>query len=124
MISHTTLHASDVNKSKDFYAKALAPLGYKVSKEFPEYKVVGFISGEGNHDFWLHGQASVNPTHLAFAAKSEEEVQAFYKAGLDAGGKDNGAPGYRADYGAGYYAAFVIDPDGHNIEATYWNASK
>ena len=124
MIAHTTLLTGDIAKSKEFYRKALAPLGYTLSKDMPEYKVAGFKSGEGNHDFWLHQVERLVPMHLAFVAKSEQEVQEFYKAALGAGGRDNGAPGYRADYGAGYYAAFVHDPDGHNIEAMFWNAQK
>lgn len=124
MISHISLKVNDIGKSKEFYSKALAPLGYKVTKEFPEYKVLGMMSGEGNTDLWLDGNGCRQDTHVAFGATNEEQVQAFHKAALEAGGKDNGAPGYRADYGAGYYAAFVIDPDGHNIEAMYWNPNK
>lgn len=124
MIAHTTQTVSNIAKAKEFYTKALAPLGYTLSKDMPEYKVAGYKSGEGNHDFWLHERPSPQTTHIAFVAKSEEEAQAFYKAAIDAGGKDNGAPGYRPDYGAGYYAAFVYDPDGSNIEAAYWNPSK
>jgi predicted lactoylglutathione lyase len=126
MIAHASLNVGDIAKAKEFYQKSLAPLGYTVAMELPEYDVVGFMSGEGNRDFWLNGKrgAEVQKTHIAFSAKSEEEVQAFHKAALEAGGKDNGGPGYRTDYGAGYYAAFVTDGDGHNIEAMYWNASK
>lgn len=124
MISHISLKVNDIAKAKEFYGKALAPLGYKITKEFPEYKVAGMTSGEGNTDFWLDGNGCGQTTHVAFGAESEEQVRAFYKAALDAGGKDNGAPGYRTDYGAGYYAAFVYDADGHNIEAMYWNANK
>lgn len=124
MISHLSLKVSDIAQAKEFYSKALAPLGYKADKEFPEYKVVGMMDAAGNHDLWLDGNGCQQAIHVAFGAKSEAEVQAFYKAALEAGGKDNGAPGYRTDYGAGYYAAFVIDADGHNIEAMFWNASK
>ena len=124
MIAHTTLHTSDISKTKEFYSKVLAPLGYTLSKDMPEYKVAGFKSGEGNHDFWLHQIDKLQPMHLAFGAKSEEEVQAFHTAALEAGAKDNGAPGYRTDYGAGYYAAFFHDMDGNNIEAAYWNPTK
>jgi predicted lactoylglutathione lyase len=124
MIAHASLHVSDINKAKEFYGKALAPFGYKVAHDMPEYKVAGFMSGEGNSDFWIDEKEQPQPSHLAFGAKSEEEVQAFYKAALAAGGTDNGAPGYRTDYGAGYYAAFVKDADGHNIEAMYWNSDK
>ncbi len=124
MIAHTTLHVSDIKKAKEFYSKALAPLGYTLSKDMPEYNVAGFKSGEGNHDFWIHQIDNPKPMHLAFVAKDEAQAQGFYKAALEAGGKDNGGPGYRTDYGAGYYAAFVYDPDGSNIEAAYWNPAK
>ena len=124
MISHASLKTSDIAKAKEFYIKALAPLGYKMTKEYPEYKIAGFADRQGNTDLWLDGNGTKETTHLAFGAATEEEVQAFYKAALEAGGKDNGGPGYRTDYGAGYYAAFVLDHDGHNIEAMFWNAAK
>lgn len=120
MISHTTLHTSDIEKAKKFYSKALAPLGYKLSKEYPEYKVAGFISGEGNHDFWLHGNEFKQTTHLAFTAPTQQAVDDFYKAAIGAGAKDNGKPGPRPDYGPDYYAAFFLDADGNNIEAAYF----
>ena len=127
MIAHITLHVNDASKAKEFYLNTLAPMGYKASMEFPEggpIEVVGFKSGEGNHDFWINGDGAKQPTHVAFVAISEKMVQDFYDAALKAGAKDNGAPGYRTEYGAGYYAAFVLDPDGHNIEAMYWNEDK
>ncbi|MES2203352.1 MAG: VOC family protein [Patescibacteria group bacterium] len=124
MIAHTTLHVSDIQKAKEFYSKALAPLGYALSKDMPEYKVAGFKSGEGNHDFWLQQVEGLKPSHLAFTASSEEQTQEVHKAALAAGAKDNGGPGYRTDYGAGYYAAFFHDMDGNNIEAAYWNPAK
>jgi len=120
MIAHTSLNVSDYQKSKAFYLAALKPLGYSNNMEYGE--AAGFNDGT-NTDFWI-AKAPVAKGHVAFSAKSEEEVQAFYKAALEAGAKDNGAPGYRTDYGTGYYAAFVYDPDGHNIEAMYWNAAK
>ncbi|MBI2024192.1 VOC family protein [Candidatus Giovannonibacteria bacterium] len=124
MIAHVTIHVNDFEKGKEFYSKALAPLGYKLTKDFPQWKAAGFVSGEGNTDFWLHADGAKQPTHIAFTATSEEMAKEFYDAAIKAGGKDNGAPGYRTEYGAGYYAAFVYDPDGHNIEAMYWNDSK
>jgi catechol 2,3-dioxygenase-like lactoylglutathione lyase family enzyme len=120
MISHTTLHVSDIDKAKEFYKKALAPLGYVADKEYAEYKVVGFKSGEGNHDFWLHGNECKQTTHLAFTAPTQKAVDEFYKAAIAAGAKDNGAPGPRPDYGPNYYAAFFLDADGNNIEAAYF----
>ncbi len=119
MIAHTTLHVSDYLKSKAFYSEVLAPLGYRNNME--EGEAAGFFDG-ANTDFWMI-RAHVVPTHLAFEAKSRQEVEAFYQAALAAGATDNGGPGYR-DYWPGYYAAFVLDPDGHNIEAVWYNYDK
>lgn len=123
MIAHVSLPVSDYDKAKEFYTKALAPLGYTLTSPMDEYKAAGFKDGT-NTDFWIGHKDTVVPGHIAFAAKSKEEVDAFYKAGLDAGGKDNGGPGYRVDYWPGYYAAFFYDLDGHNIEAVYYDYSK
>lgn len=120
MIAHTSLAVSDYAKSKAFYSSALAPLGYRNNMEFGE--AAGFNDGK-NTDFWIGKKSSVVPTHLAFEAKNREEVERFYQAALKAGGKDNGGPGYR-DYWPGYFAAFVIDPDGNNIEAVWYDYSK
>ncbi|TNF91971.1 MAG: VOC family protein [Gammaproteobacteria bacterium] len=119
MIAHTTLHVSDYMKSKAFYIQALSPLGYTNNME--EGEAAGFNDGK-NTDFWII-RDEVVPTHVAFEAKSRQEVEAFYKAALDAGATDNGGPGYR-DYWPGYYAAFVYDPDGHNIEAVWYDYAK
>jgi catechol 2,3-dioxygenase-like lactoylglutathione lyase family enzyme len=120
MIAHTTLPVSDYARSKAFYIKTLAPLGYQNNMEFGE--AAGFNDGK-NTDFWISKQDTVVPLHLAFEASSRDRVEAFYKAALSAGGKDNGAPGYR-DYWPGYFAAFVYDPDGNNIEAVWYDYSK
>lgn len=120
MIAHTTLPAKNFRKSKAFYMKALKPLGYRNNMNFGES--AGFNDGK-NTDLWITRERTVVPTHLAFEAKSSAQVKAFYKAALAAGGKDNGKPGYR-DYSPGYYAAFVYDPDGHNIEAVWYDPSK
>lgn len=118
MIDHTSIHVSDIGKSKAFYDQALAPLGYTMLSEFSEWKVAGY--GVGNKsDFWIAGDGAKQLEHIAFAALDKETVEKFHAAGLAAGGTDNGAPGYRKDYSPGYYAAFVKDPDGHNIEAVY-----
>lgn len=118
MIDHTGLHVSDITKAKDFYTKALAPLGYTLMADMPEYNVAGFGEG-GKADFWIDAKDSDETNHVAFAAKDKATVEAFYKAGLAAGGSDNGAPGYRKDYSPGYYAAFVKDMDDHNIEVVF-----
>jgi len=120
MIAHTTLTVSNFKKSKSFYCAALAPLGYQNNMEYGES--AGFNDGK-NTDFWIDKKKSVIPTHLAFEAKNRKHVEAFYAAALAAGGKDNGAPGYR-DYWPGYFAAFVIDLDGNNIEAVWYDYSK
>ncbi len=119
MIDHVTLHVSDYLKSKDFYAAALGPLGYAPTVEMEKWKLVGF-GIDGKSDLWLVGDAAgVLAGHIAYAVESKEMVQKFYDAALAAGGTDNGAPGYRKEYTPGYYAAFVTDPDGHNIEALF-----
>jgi catechol 2,3-dioxygenase-like lactoylglutathione lyase family enzyme len=120
MIAHTSLAVSDYQKSKTFYRKALAPLGYKNNMEFGD--AAGFNDGK-NTDFWI-AKGPVAPTHLAFEARSKSEVDEFYQAALAAGAKDNGGPGYRPEYWPGYYAAFVHDLDGHNIEAVWYDYGK
>jgi catechol 2,3-dioxygenase-like lactoylglutathione lyase family enzyme len=120
MIAHTSLAVSDYRKSKAFYSKALAPLGYRPAMEHGE--AAGFSDGQ-NTDFWISREKAPAATHLAFQAANADQVQAFHQAALAAGAHDNGAPGYR-DYWPGYYAAFVFDPDGHNIEAVWYDYSK
>jgi catechol 2,3-dioxygenase-like lactoylglutathione lyase family enzyme len=120
MIAHTTLPVSDYPRSKAFYVAALEPLGYRNNMEYGNSG--GFNDGK-NTDLWINQESTVVPTHLAFEAKSRQQVETFHKAALRAGGKDNGAPGYR-DYSPGYYAAFVHDPDGNNIEAVWYDDSQ
>ena len=121
MIDHTGLNVSDYRKSKAFYLAALAPLGYQVVKELPSSIVPDGGMGLGvppKPDFWVAGgKPNVPPLHVAFRAENRAQVDAFYKAALAAGGRDNGPPGPRPHYHANYYGAFVLDPDGHNIEA-------
>ena len=120
MIAHTSLAVSDYQKAKTFYSKALAPLGYSNNMEHGE--AGGFNDGK-NTDFWISQEETIVPVHVAFEARSKEHVHAFHRAALAAGGRDNGKPGYR-DYWPGYYAAFVLDPDGNNIEAVWYDYSK
>jgi catechol 2,3-dioxygenase-like lactoylglutathione lyase family enzyme len=115
MIEHISLRCRDARASRKFYERALAPLGYEVDKEYGD--AFGFIQG-GRHDFWVTKGKVGTPSHLAFHAADERAVDAFYRAALAAGGKDNGVPGPRDEYG---YAAFVLDPDGHNVEAVVWD---
>ena len=120
MIAHTSLAVSDYRKSKAFYSIALAPLGYRNNMEHGE--AAGFNDGK-NTDLWISKETTVVPAHVAFQANSKQQVEAFHHAAIAAGGRDNGGPGYR-DYSPGYYAAFVFDPDGNNIEAVWYDPSK
>lgn len=120
MIAHTSLPVSDYGRSKAFYTKVLQTLGYSNNMEFGE--AAGFNDGK-NTDFWISHERTIVPMHIAFEAKSSAEVEAFHKAAIAAGAKDNGKPGYR-EYWPGYYAAFAYDPDGHNIEAVWYDYSK
>jgi len=125
MIDHTGFSVSDFAASKQFYTRVLASLGHVIRREFAgEAAGFGPEQSENGADpggaFWITaGTPSTPRVHLAFSAKNKEQVEAFYKAALDAGGKDNGAPGYRPQYHPGYYAAFILDPDGYNIEAVW-----
>ena len=115
MIDHTSLAVSDMARSNAFYAAALAPLGYTLLKDLGEAAGFGV---KPKPDFWLgQGKPGETKNHVAFRAESRAQVDAFHRAGLAAGGRDNGAPGLRTHYHPNYYGAFVLDPDGHNIEA-------
>ena len=115
MIDHTGLTVTDVVKSKAFYRAALAPLGYSLLIEFDDDAGFGVAP---KPDFWI-GQGTLNGarSHVAFRAETRQLVDAFYEAAMAAGGTDNGPPGIRPHYHPNYYCAFVLDPDGHNIEA-------
>jgi catechol 2,3-dioxygenase-like lactoylglutathione lyase family enzyme len=121
MIDHVGFPVADYSASKAFYAKALAPLGYTIVKEVQQDandKPAAGFGANGKPDFWIGGEGGLNrKVHIAIAAKDRAAVDAFYRAALAAGGKDNGAPGLRPHYHPNYYAAFVLDSDGHNIEA-------
>src|SRR5262249_2649326 len=99
---------------KLFYKQALAPLDYKVIMDLPGTCGLG---AHGKPDFWLKVEPQVVPTHVAFVASARKIVDHFYQAALEAGGRDNGKPGFRHEYHNHYYGAFILDPDGHNIEA-------
>ena len=129
ILDHVTLFVSDYRRAKTFYERALAPLGITAIMEFGQ--ACGF-GKDGKPDFWIGtGPTSyhrpehlklITPTHIAFVAASRAEVDAFYAAAIAAGGKDFGAPGVRAHYHPRYYGAFVLDPDGHDIEAVFHHA--
>ena len=121
MIDHTGLTVSDFETSKAFYSAALRPIGYELLLEFPA-AVTGHsdVAGFGEPpkaDFWINRGTPNKPAlHIAFRVNRRPLVDAFYNAALAAGGRSNGAPGPRPHYHADYYGAFVLDPDGHNIE--------
>jgi len=121
MIDHIGFPVSDYARSKAFYEKALVPLGYslvmEVQQDEHDSPAAGF-GANGKPDFWIGGEGGLErPLHVAFAAEDRATVDAFYRAALAAGAKDNGGPGLRPHYHPNYYGAFVLDPDGHNIEA-------
>jgi catechol 2,3-dioxygenase-like lactoylglutathione lyase family enzyme len=118
-IDHVGWQVSDYDVAVKFYNAALKPLGWKRQMEFdfPGGKACGY-GPQGKPFFWLTSGAKTAPhVHLAFGAPSRAAVDAFYAAAMAAGGKDNGPPGVRTEYHPTYYAAFVLDPDGHNVEA-------
>jgi catechol 2,3-dioxygenase-like lactoylglutathione lyase family enzyme len=123
MIDHVGFPVSDYERSKAFYGKALAPLGYTLIMEIAADRTesgspaAGF-GKDGKPDFWIGGEGGLKGiVHVAIAADDRRAVDAFYRAALAAGGKDNGGPGLRPQYHSSYYGAFVLDPDGHNVEA-------
>jgi catechol 2,3-dioxygenase-like lactoylglutathione lyase family enzyme len=115
MIDHVIYSVSDLAKSKDFYTAALTPIGYSLLTEWEQFLGYGVAP---KPDFWIsQGEPNVPAVHVAFRAATRAQVDAFYHAALEAGGRDNGPPGPRPDYHPNYYGAFVLDPDGHNVEA-------
>lgn len=126
IVDHLGLNVTDYARSLAFYRAALAPLGIELLREFGP--VGGFGRG-GKPELWISGRtgsyqtdaqaASPTPIHVALAARSRAEVDAFYAAAIAAGGRDFGPPGVRELYHPNYYGAFVLDPDGHNVEAVF-----
>jgi catechol 2,3-dioxygenase-like lactoylglutathione lyase family enzyme len=113
MLDHISLRVQDFERALDFYKTALAPIGYDVIMEYPG--AVG-LGKEGKPDFWImKTEQPLNPTHVAFIS-DRSRIDAFHSAAISAGGSDNGPPGVRVDYHPHYYAAFVYDPEGNNIE--------
>jgi catechol 2,3-dioxygenase-like lactoylglutathione lyase family enzyme len=126
MIDHLGFPVSDFARAKAFYERALSPLGYVLIKDTTTEESgqpsAGF-GADGRADFWIAGEGGLDkPLHVAILAKDRATVDAFHRAALAAGGTDNGGPGLRPRYQANYYAAFVLDPDGHNIEAVCFTA--
>lgn len=120
MIEHVSMPVRDLKRAKKFYSAAIKSLGYKLYRDYPPM-AAGYLEG-GSTSLWLVKKPKMVPMHVALGAKSKQAVQKFHAAGLKAGGKDNGGPGFRTDYGDNYYAAFLLDPDGNNIEACYFGA--
>jgi catechol 2,3-dioxygenase-like lactoylglutathione lyase family enzyme len=120
VIDHVSVGVSDLARSRAFYAQALTPLGFAEIGPWREgAREVAFGLDEAD-DFAISAEYPTGaPVHVAFAADRREQVDAFHAAALAAGGRDNGAPRLRPEYSAGYYGAFVLDPDGHNIEAVH-----
>ena len=117
MIDHIGLSVSDYEASRTFYLAALAALGYGLVMEIAEAGPAGGLGAAGKPDFWIAGGGPTRPhTHIAFRARDRATVRAFYEAARAAGARDNGPPGLRPAYHPNYYGAFVLDPDGHNIE--------
>ena len=121
IFDHVGFNVSDFAASKDFYVRALEPLGIVVTREGEGWAAMG---RDGSLDFWF-GAFGPAPgaVHLAFTAKDRESVRRFHAAAVAAGGRDNGGPGIRAQYHPHYYAAFVFGPDGHNVEAVCHDAA-
>lgn len=121
MIDHLALEVSDLKKSQHFYDHALEPLGYTRLMETPQEfggRLVFGWEDSSKSDFWIsQGQRNEPRLHIAFRADNHKQVDEFYRAALAVGGKDNGKPGLRLEYHENYYGAYVLDPDGHNIEA-------
>ena len=122
MLDHITIHVSDFARSRAFYQSALAALGYVPRKTFETD--MGFGAGDPadadnpGGEFWIHEGTPCTPrVHVGFRARSRDEVDAFHRAALAAGGRDNGPPGLRPHYHPNYYGAFILDPDGYNVEA-------
>jgi len=122
VIDHITIGVTDLDRSRDFYDRALAPLGIgRLYADGDDYSGYGI---RPKAFFWIgRRDAMLSATHIAFAAAGRAAVNAFYEAALAAGGRDNGKPGLRPQYRANYYGAFVLDPDGHNIEAVCYAAN-
>jgi len=115
MFDHMGFGVSDIDESRKFFLQALGPLGVGLAMEGPNSVGLG---RQGKPSMWLYATSAVTPPlHIAIAANTRADVDAFYQAAMAAGGKDNGPPGLRPHYHPNYYAAFVLGPDGHNVEA-------
>jgi catechol 2,3-dioxygenase-like lactoylglutathione lyase family enzyme len=124
MLDHLGLTVTDFARSKAFYKEALAPLAITLIKELSAEATGAHahagLGQDGKAYFWIgEGAITSGPAHIAFVAQRRRDLEAFHRAALGAGGRDNGAPGPRPHYHANYFGAFVLDPDGNNIEAVW-----
>jgi catechol 2,3-dioxygenase-like lactoylglutathione lyase family enzyme len=119
VIDHMSIGVSDLRASRRFYLAALAPLGFVEQGSWSDDAREALFGPDDLDDFAISTEHRVGGGHVAFAADSREQVDAFYEAAIAAGGVDNGGPGIRPEYSTGYYGAFVLDPDGYNVEAVY-----
>jgi catechol 2,3-dioxygenase-like lactoylglutathione lyase family enzyme len=119
LLDHIAFGVRDYEASKTFYQQALAPLGITLVAEIDADNRAAGFGRDGSDDFWIDEGRPLGRMHIAFAAESTEEVDAFHAAALEAGGRDNGAPGLRPEYSGSYYAAYILDPNGNNIEAVF-----
>jgi len=119
MLEHVSIPVKDHGRSERLYAAMLVPLGYKVKYEMEDS--TGFMEG-GHTSIWIVQKSEMSPIHVAILGKSKKAVDDFHAAALSEGAMDNGAPGFRTDYGDNYYAAYIHDFDGNNIEACYFGA--
>lgn len=120
MLDHIVISATDLEASRAFYERALAPLGMSVLHSYPG--TVGF-GRDGQPWFWIRQGQVRDPVHVAFTSPDRDTVDAFHEAALEAGARDNGTPGVREIYHPQYYGAFVLDRDGHNVEAVCHRAA-
>jgi catechol 2,3-dioxygenase-like lactoylglutathione lyase family enzyme len=119
IIDHLGVGVRNFDDSLAFYERALGPLGFeRVAFVDADNRAAGF-GVKGRDDFWIHEGRPAGRAHIAFTAESREAVDQFHAAGLEAGGRDNGAPGVRTEYSDSYYAAYILDPNGNNIEAVH-----
>jgi catechol 2,3-dioxygenase-like lactoylglutathione lyase family enzyme len=119
VIDHIGVGVRDYEESLAFYTQALEPLGLELVLEYPADNRAAGFGYKGRDDFWIHEGRPLGRMHVAFEAQSQEQVDAFYAAALEAGGRDNGPPGIRPEYSDTYYAAYILDPNGNNIEAGF-----
>jgi catechol 2,3-dioxygenase-like lactoylglutathione lyase family enzyme len=119
IIDHLGVGVRDFDESVEFYTRALAPLGFERVAYIDADNRAAAFGVAGSDDFWIHEGRPAGRAHVAFNSPTREAVDAFHTAAIEVGGRDNGAPGVRSAYSDTYYAAYVLDPNGNNIEAVH-----